>query len=102
MNAEKSGCYVSLEITHPDPVTRQLYFEQLQGFKSLLEDAESWNWNKEEIKETGQAFCSINKTLNGVNIFRREDWPDIISFLKASVIELDAFWWLAKDLIEIL
>jgi len=40
---------------------------------------------------------TIRTTLPGVNIFKTDDWPRIISFFKPRIIALDAFWDLVRD-----
>lgn len=37
-----------------------------------------------------------------VNIYRKELWPDIISFFKTSMIEIDHVWQQHKDILEML
>ncbi len=34
--------------------------------------------------------------LNGVSIFNKEDWPQLISFFKQRIIALDQFWSTAR------
>jgi len=102
MDADRERAWIALEITHNDQLTQQLYFDQLVSFKSLLENAGEWEWSAHEIKDNGKPFCSISKSITQVNVFRQTDWPTIISFLKSSIIELDAFWYVVKDLVEIL
>jgi hypothetical protein len=102
MDADREKAYIGLEITHADLVTQQLYFEQILSYKSLLENADEWEWSNNLVNENGKPFCAISKTITNVNVFRQPDWPQIISFLKSSVIEIDAFWYIVKDLVEIL
>jgi hypothetical protein len=46
--------------------------------------------------EQDRPISVIQKILTGVNIFRNEDWPAIISFLKPRIMALDSFWSLAR------
>jgi hypothetical protein len=102
MDANRDGASIALEIIHSDRVTQQLYFEQLLSYKSLLENAGEWEWSTNKIKDEGKHYCAISKYIEQVNVFRQTDWPQIISFLKSSAIQMDAFWYIAKDLIEVL
>ena len=102
MDANRDGAHIALEIMHNDRVTQQLYFEQLVSYRSLLENTQEWKWSADEIKENGKHFCAISKSIKEVNVFRQTDWPQIITFLKSSLIELDAFWYIVKDLLEVL
>ncbi|MFC4874345.1 DUF4268 domain-containing protein [Negadavirga shengliensis] len=94
MRAEKDFASISIEITHPDPDVRELFFDQFEQFGKLLEmeTGESWEWEKEAVDEYGGALKRIGKRLEGVNVMNEEDWPAIISFLKPRIIALDRFW----------
>jgi hypothetical protein len=38
--------------------------------------------------------------LDAVNIYQKEDWPIVISFLKERIVGLDAFWSQVRELLE--
>ncbi len=101
-NAERHLTYVALEIVHNDIDSQHWYYDQLLGLKSLLPNKEEWTWSDKEKKETGKPFCSIYKSIDHVNVYRKSDWPEMITFLKSSLIDMDAFWYVARDLLEIL
>jgi hypothetical protein len=65
-------------------------FVQLKGVLFAELGEEDWTWAPRS---------HIAKRLTGVNIFKNEDWPAIISFLKPRIIALDSFWSLVKDAI---
>lgn len=99
MDVDSRRAVLTVVIDHPDAEVRQVYYErflQLKGlFYETLEE-EDWTWRPNATDEHGKDISTINKELTGVNIFRNEDWPAIISFLKPRIIGLDAFWGLVK------
>ena len=48
------------------------------------------------MNEWGKPISTINKKLLGVSIFKKENWPQLISFFKPRIIALDAFWSSAR------
>lgn len=99
MNADKNKAWIAIEITHPDAGVQELFFEQFEAFKDLLQSIlnEDWDWDKHTIDEYGKTVSRIVKNLEGVNIFNKEDWPKLISFFKPRIIALDEFWNDVKD-----
>jgi hypothetical protein len=102
MQAGPRQAMISIDITHSDEGIRQLYYEQLLELKKPLEAAlgEEWQWSPEAYDEYGKPLSRISKTLDEVSIFRREDWPALISFFKPRIMALDEFWSSAKYAFE--
>lgn len=98
MNAEYEKASIRIELVHRDAGIRELYFEQFLQLKDLLHETvgESWNWILNDQDENGRSISSIGCVKSGVNIFRKEDWPELISFFKPRIIALDEFWSGAK------
>lgn len=98
MHADGRGAFVAVEITHPDAGIQELIFEQLKGFKKILESylLEEWVWDLHVSDENGKTVTRIYKKLDQVSIFKKEDWPALISFFKPRIIALDEFWNDAK------
>lgn len=97
MNADKKSVSIAISFEQNDPATQQLYFDQFLQFKSLLHETlgEEWNWQLHEPVD-GKTISRIYKELRGVSVYNRDQWPDIISFLKPRIIALDLFWTDAK------
>jgi len=104
MEADNKSASISIELTHKDASIRQIYFEQLAQLKNLLNEAlqEEWNWLGQTHDENGKQISRIYTELTDVNIFRKEDWPALISFFKPRIIALDEFWSSAKYSFEAL
>ena len=83
---------------------QQLYFEQFSEYRKILENSlgEKWNWQLQGYDENGKQISSIYKELNDVSIYKKEDWPAMISFFKPRIIALDDFWSSVKYSFEAL
>lgn len=94
MQADAKTAWIAIEITHKDLGMQQLYYEQFLQFRTLLEteSGEEWNWVLQVEDEYNKIISRIYTEIEDVNIFRREDWPKLISFFKPRIIVLDAFW----------
>lgn len=104
MNADKETASIGIEIAHSSSDIQHLYLEQFEQLKAVLHETlgEEWIWQKDVSDETGRQICRIYTFTEGVNIFKKDDWPDIISFLKPRIIALDEFWVSAKYVFETL
>ena len=102
MQADNKNASIAIELTHKDVGLQALYFEQFQQLRSLLHDAlqEEWIWRLHTQDEHGKTVSKIYIEKENVNIFRQEDWPEIISFFKPRIISLDAFWSNTKHIFE--
>ncbi|WP_026464192.1 DUF4268 domain-containing protein [Adhaeribacter aquaticus] len=94
MRADKRTASIGIDITHADIELQELFFDQFLALKGLLHETvgEEWDWVLHTQDENYQTITRIYKEIEGVNVFNREDWPAIISFLKPRIIALDAFW----------
>ncbi|HEY6902017.1 MAG TPA: DUF4268 domain-containing protein [Puia sp.] len=90
MDVDTRQAVISIVLDHPEPETRRSHFERFSQLKAIFEETlgES-DW---VASEEG----TIEKRLGGVNVFRNEDWPAVISFLKPRIIALDAFWSMVR------
>lgn len=94
MQADNKKATVAIELAHDDPEIQQIYYEHFVHAKGLLEKAagEKWSWQLHTVDEYGKTVSRIYRELPGVSIFKKEDWPTLISFFKAKSIAFDAFW----------
>lgn len=94
MDADKTSATISIELNHPDLGVQELMFEQFRELKRLLESSlgEEWDWSLHDINSHQQTVSTIKTQLPGVSIFRKEDWPSIISFFKQRIVALHEFW----------
>ena len=99
MDADKNKAIIAIEIRHSDPGIQELFFEQFEEFKELFHNTvnEKWEWEKSALNEHGKSIGRISIGLEDVNVFRKEDWPKLISFFKPRIIALDEFWNNVRD-----
>lgn len=102
LTADNRQAGIYLELSHKDTILQQLYFEQLVALKHLLPHHEglSWQWQLLVPNDQGRTVSRIFDQLYDVSIFRKEDWPGLISFFKQRIILLDEFWNRVKYGIE--
>lgn len=102
MDADQKKVSISIQFVQSDTLMRELYYEKLEELQTLFTEAmgEEWTWEKEIYNEQGKAISKIYTELYGVSIFKQDEWPRIISFLKPRIIALDTFWNEMKDLFE--
>ncbi|RIJ41847.1 DUF4268 domain-containing protein [Pontibacter oryzae] len=98
MNADSKRAYIAIELSHPDVEMQELLFDQFLEHKTMLHAVlgEEWEWVLHSTDESGRIVSRIYKDLSPVNVFNKEDWPSLISFLKPRIIALDEFWSDAK------
>ncbi|QDA60839.1 DUF4268 domain-containing protein [Hymenobacter jejuensis] len=94
MHADGRRAAIAIELTHPDADIRALFFEQFQALKNVLHESvgEPWQWVPDALDANGQPLARIFRELQPVNLFNRDDWPQLISFFKPRLIALDEFW----------
>lgn len=94
MEAGKQSACIRIEMSDPDTGMQELMFEQFRSLKSMLDAhlQEAWQWELHTLNEQGRVVSRIGICIDGVNVFRQEDWPALISFFKPRMLALDAFW----------
>ncbi|MCW3073717.1 MAG: hypothetical protein JWP69_786 [Flaviaesturariibacter sp.] len=104
MAADSKSASISIEMAHKDLGLQQIYFDQFQQLRNLLQSVltEEWDWEPQVADEHNRTISRIITRVDGVNIFDRNDWPKLISFFKPRLIALDAFWSSAKYAFEAL
>lgn len=104
MEADGKKAWVGIELSHADDGLRHLYYEQLEQLKHLLVEAtgEEWIWESDLYEAGGRQVSRISIGLDGVSIFKKEDWPRLISFFKQRMMALDLFWSSARYAFEAL
>lgn len=94
MKAERDFASIGIEVQHPDKEIRSMLFDQMITFKRVFQQEveEEWIWTSDSKNQWGEFSSKVEKTLPGVSVMKKDDWPKIISFLKPRIIAIDAFW----------
>ena len=102
MEADTKKASVAIEITHPDALTQEMFFDKFREFRLLLDDAlqEEWVWKLHTKDEYGKTISRIYTELSPVNVMSQDHWPSLISFFKPRIIALDEFWNNVKESFE--
>ncbi|GAA4907879.1 hypothetical protein GCM10023313_08450 [Mucilaginibacter defluvii] len=103
MSTDNRSATIAVEFSHPDADIRALFYEQFLEFKRLFTGQlqEEWDWQPDHMDLYGKHTTRISKTVHNVSIFRRDDWPALISFFKPRIIMLDEFWSTAQYSFEL-
>ncbi len=104
MDGDKQSAIVVIEIFLKDTMLQHQYFEIFNNFVKQFENiaGKEWNFNRDDlIEHKGNVSC-IAVELKNVNIFKQDDWPAMIAFLKQHMIGLDAFWAAYKPAFELI
>ena len=102
MNATKDEAYIGIEIMHKDEAQALKIYQLFESLNDAFEETagKDWTWNPLHLNEYQQPLSRIYAVKDGVNIFKEGDWPEIISFLKPRLIQLDRFWYDHKMIFE--
>jgi hypothetical protein len=95
---------VSIELTHTDEGVQQIYYDQFLQVKNFFTAAlpDDWIWQLHTTDDYSKTVSKIYTDLSGVSIYKKEDWPKLISFFKTNIIALDEFWTNAKYSFDLL
>jgi hypothetical protein len=94
MDAGNKKAVIAIELSHGDAGIQQLYFEQFLQLKKIFEATAGgeWTWQLHGTDEYGRTVSRIYRELSPVSVFKKEDWPTLISFFKTGILALDEFW----------
>jgi len=102
MDVDTRKATISIQLSHPDAGIRELVFNQFEEFKLMFRNTvnEEWDWLQDTTDEYGKTVSQITITLEKVNIYNQQHWPELISFFKPRIIALDEFWDNVKPVFE--
>ena len=98
LETDNKKATVAIILSHSDPDIQQLYYEQFLQLKKIMKSTieEDWTWEPQTNDEHGKTISRIFIELPDVSVFKKEDWPKLISFFKKNIITLDEFWSTVK------
>ena len=104
VDADKNTASVTVEIFLKDTMLQHQYFEIFNNFASELQNigVNKWAFQKDYFQENKGFVSLIAFKLKNVNVFKEDDWPTMISFLKQYKLGLDKFWASYKPAFELL
>lgn len=101
METDGKSARLCMDIQAKDEGIRSIIWEQMTELKKVLEAEMNWEtvWIEHFINKDGLTLSRIKWEKEGVNFFHKEDWPEIMSFLKDRIIEFDVFYQEFKDIL---
>ncbi|MEP6712452.1 MAG: DUF4268 domain-containing protein [Ferruginibacter sp.] len=101
MDADKKEAIARIEINGDAEMVAKLY-NLFLSLKITFEEyfKTGWNWVEKTTDVHGKIMACIYCSLSAVNIFKKEDWPQLISFFKKNIIAFDSFWTTHKEIFE--
>lgn len=99
---ERNTARVILEINHRNENHRLAVFEQLQSYKSIMEEAfgETLIWEYLYTMPTGKEVCRIFYEKGGFDFHVRQQWPDIYRFFTAYMIKMETAFKEVNEFIQ--
>ena len=98
MDADTKLCSIAVEIKNPLKEKRKIAFDKFVSLKKIFNETcgDGWLWIENSFDEDGSPLSKIFYEKHGLNIMRKEDWSEIISFFKKRIVKLDKFWAVVK------
>ena len=91
---------VCIDLQHADEGIRELFYEQFQELRLLLEDAlgAGVEWEPRHFLRDGKEIARIGVTMGGLNIYDRMHWSKLWDFFEEKLVALDGFWVDVREL----
>lgn len=99
IESDNKTARVCIDIINKDEGLRDLFFEQFQEFKTLLQsEMDELIWLKEYYNKTGQINCRIYVETSEFSMNNEAQWGDLYRFFEKNMIALHEFWDNSKDI----
>lgn len=99
----RTDAKVILELGNRNEKLRLKTFEILERYKTIIEDGFEnelvWEFFHER-EDSGKQVCRIYTVLDGVDLHRQNQWPDIYNFFIKSMSLLEDNFLLIRDLLQ--
>ncbi len=88
---ERHTARVLMEINHRNENHRLEVFEQIQAYKTIVEEAfgQPLIWDYLYTMPTGKEVCRIYFEQGGFDFHKREQWPELYKFLSTHMKKLE-------------
>lgn len=99
---ERCTARVILEVNHKREDFRLDVFEQIQQYKTIVEDAftKALIWDYVYTLPTQKEVCRIYCEKDSFDFHKREHWPAIYTYLSTQMIKMEAVFHEIKDFIQ--
>lgn len=99
MFTQERTVQIGIEFRHASPQHRDTAMAHFISQQAFFQSVAGNGWMMDEafVAEGGNTIATVYQSKNGLSVLNKEQWPEIISFLKPRIIALDAWWSFAKD-----
>lgn len=100
--ANREICAVTIDIELRNNVKRHKFFESFSGLKTIFDSnfEDGLIWDKDYILENQKIISRISYKLENVDVYRKEDWPDMFKFLFKNMKRLEYSFLEHEDIIR--
>jgi hypothetical protein len=102
-DAGRKNAAVMLELNHKNENKRLKAFEILEQYKLIIEEGfkNGLNWEfYHQREDSGQEVCRIYTELEGVDLHRQKQWPEIFNFFIENMIKLEENFLQIRDVLK--
>lgn len=93
MEADDKGARLCIDLQFPDEGVREVYYEQFEAFKNILDNTfKDLQWHKEWDHWNGKRISRIVTERSDCSFLNQKDWDKMHLFLKLNFKKLDEFW----------
>ncbi|MBP5259073.1 MAG: DUF4268 domain-containing protein [Paludibacteraceae bacterium] len=98
-DANRAGAYVILEFNDRDRARQERLFDHFAARKALFpeEMAGRLLWERHFVRESGQLVARIFTFRPGLDIHRREHWPQFYAFMAADMLLMESAFMEIKE-----
>ena len=100
-DAARDGAYVIFELNHPKTSKRLEMFELMKKYKVVVDQffADAV-WQEQFEKPCGTMVSRIYRYLGGLDIHRREQWPEFYPFLSREMCHCERMFKEMRELLQ--
>jgi len=101
-DATREGAYVILEINLHNSNERLDKYRQFENYKSILEKQfpDGLIWDFAYIRECGTEVSRIYTKKAGIDLHRKDQWPEFYQFMSTEMYKLEKAFKILKEAIE--
>ena len=94
LNVDNKEAIFAIELQHQDEGIRELFFEQFQELKVVLEEnfKHELIWDSKTINYFGIPISKIGCSYQGISVFDKNSWKDTFIFLEENITAIHHFW----------
>jgi hypothetical protein len=79
-----------------------MMYETLEKYKNIIGDGFEYRliWDFLYVRNNGKEVCRVYTVLEGVNIYRQKDWPQIFNYFIHDMLQLEENYQTIRDVLK--